>query len=374
MQHGRVAPAVEQHHALLAARHAFGDGLQQRRAEHGAPGLLVHVHPAHAGQGARADAAGHVQPQVAAAFGVFGRGRAAGVPAFQRWRGGAQQHLGTLLAPAPDGQVARRVAGPFLLLVAGVVLFIDHDELEPWQAGKHRHARAQHDARGAAVRGQPAFEALRVGHAAVQRHHRARAKARRKAADEAFFQLGREVDLGHHHQRLGGGVGFQHFLHAAQVHLGLAAAGAAKQQKGAWVGGNLGSGAFLFSGKCYVFNSVARIICGQGRAAQAPCELLGLEVAQLGRQGGQCHLAQGPLVIARREGHQAAPGQIQRRHAFQHPADGAQGGAVGQLAGGGIAVPHHAQHLAVSQGNAHQRAGRQGPVAGIAQQITHAAV
>jgi hypothetical protein len=87
------------------------------------------------------------------------------------------------------------------------VLLIDHDELEPRQAGKHRHARAQHDARAAAVRGQPAFEALRVGHAAVQRHHGARAKARRKAADKALFQLGREVDLGHHHQRLGGGVG-----------------------------------------------------------------------------------------------------------------------------------------------------------------------
>ena len=90
VQHGGVAPAVQQHHALLAARHAFGDGLQQRRAEHRAPRLLVHVHPAHTRQGAGTNAAGHVQPHIAAAFGVVGRRGAAGVPALQRRRGRAQ--------------------------------------------------------------------------------------------------------------------------------------------------------------------------------------------------------------------------------------------------------------------------------------------
>lgn len=36
----------------------------------------------------------------------------------------------------------------------------------------------------------------------------------------------------------------------------------------------MGSGAFLFSGKRYVFNSISRIICGQCRAAQGtPCEM-----------------------------------------------------------------------------------------------------
>ncbi|MNT47606.1 hypothetical protein D3C72_1843370 [compost metagenome] len=142
VQNGGVAPAVEQHHALLAARYAFGDGLQQRGAEHRAPWLLVHVHAPHAGQGARANPAGHVQPHVAAALGVLGRGRAAGVPALQRRGGRAQQNLGALLAPAPDGQIARGVARAFLLLVAGVVLLVDHDDFQAGQAGKNRHARA----------------------------------------------------------------------------------------------------------------------------------------------------------------------------------------------------------------------------------------
>ena len=94
---------------------------------------------------------------------------------------------------------------------------------------KHRHARAQHDARRAVVRGQPAFQALRVRHAAVQRHHGVFAIQRAKTRHEAGLQLRREVDLGHHHQRLRVGVARQQVLHAAQVHLGFAAAGGAEQ-------------------------------------------------------------------------------------------------------------------------------------------------
>ena len=377
VQHGREAAPVQQHQALLAALHPLGDGGDQGRREHGAPGLLGQVHQPHAGQGARADAAGHGQAQVAPARVVAFR-RAAGVPGLQRRRGRPQDHLGSLLAPAPDGQVARRIAGAFLLLVAGVVLLVHHDQLQARQAGEHGHARAQDDARRAGMRREPAFQALRIGHAAVQADHAARAVAAGEARLEALLQLRREVDLGHHHQRLRGGVGRQHALHGMQIDLGLAAAGAAVEEEGARLGLYLRGGLSLLRAQRDGGRGIARvrrIARRRGRAAQAARQLLGRKVAQLRRQGGQGDLAQRALVVARGEGHQPAPGRAQRRQSFQHARDGARHEARRQP---GVAlcgcIPHHAQYLASAQGHAHQRAGRERALAGVAQQVAHPAV
>ena len=156
------------------------------------------------------------------------------MPALQRRRGAAQNHLGVHITAAPQCQVTRRVARAFLLFIAGVMFFVDHDQRQLRQAGKNRHARAQHNAGAARVGGQPAFQALRVGHSAVHADHGLFAVLRHKAGDKALFQLGREVDLGHHHQCLRLRVGVQHGLHGAQIDLGLAAAGAAVEQK--WTG------------------------------------------------------------------------------------------------------------------------------------------
>ena len=54
-----------------------------------------------------------------------------------------------------------------LAFVAGVMLFVHHDQRQAGYRRKHCHARAQHDACLAGVRGQPARQALRRGHAAV---------------------------------------------------------------------------------------------------------------------------------------------------------------------------------------------------------------
>ena len=78
----------------------------------------------------------------------------------------------------PDGQVACRVTRPFLLLVAGVMFFIDDQQLQMRHGGKHSHARAQHDAGLAGVGGEPAFEALRCGHPAVHADDRVGAQRR----------------------------------------------------------------------------------------------------------------------------------------------------------------------------------------------------
>ena len=109
----------------------------------------------------------------------------------------------TTLAPsmlaAVDRQVARRVARAFLLLVARVVLLVDHDQPQARQRGEHRHARAQHDARRAA--GAPASQLLRRCGWVMplcSAHHVVGAEA----LDEARLQLRREVDLGHQHQGL----------------------------------------------------------------------------------------------------------------------------------------------------------------------------
>ena len=162
-QHGRIAAPIQKNHALLTPCHPLRDGVKQGRGEHGFGRLVVHVHAPNQGQGAFSHAARHLQPHIAPAFGC----RAAVVPALKRWRGRSQHHLGPLQPPPVDGQVTGRVACAFLLLVAGVVLFIDHDQLQVGQRRKHRHAGAQHNPRGAAVGGQPACQALRRGHAAV---------------------------------------------------------------------------------------------------------------------------------------------------------------------------------------------------------------
>ena len=97
------------------------------------------------------------------------------------------------------------------------------------------------------LRAQPAFEALGGRHAAVHGHHRFGAKT----GLYPFLQLGREVDLGHHHQRLRLRLPLQQGLHAAQIDLGLAAARGAKQQKRPGLSLKLADGPRLLWGECY---------------------------------------------------------------------------------------------------------------------------
>ena len=167
-----------------------------------------------------------------------------------------------------DRQVAGRVAGAFLLLVAGVVLFVDHDEFQVRHGRKNGHARAQHDAGMPRVRGQPAFQALCRRHPAVHGDDRLFAKTRL----HPFFQLWGQVDLGHHEQGLGLRVGQQHALDRLQIHLGLATACAAKQQEGASLALHLCQHGDLFIRQC-----MARLDldCGSlGLLFQAPGQLL----------------------------------------------------------------------------------------------------
>ena len=104
------------------------------------------------------------------------------------------------------------------------------------------------------MRGQPAFQALRGCEAAVQGHDALFAQVG-KSGLEARLQLRREVDLGHHHQHLRLGVLRQYASRRAQIHLGLAAAGGAKQQRGPLLAAGFsikfGQCARLLGAECY---------------------------------------------------------------------------------------------------------------------------
>ena len=237
------------------------------------------------------------------------------------------------------------------------MLFIDHDQPQIRHRCQHRHARAQHQPGHAGMRGQPAFEALCRRQAAVQRHH-ALAPQVRKTRFKTRLHLRRQVDLGHHHQHLGLGVLGQHAGGGAQVDLGLAAAGAAKQQGRARVGGQLGQRGCLLSAERQAF--LRRFGAGGVglRAFEPPRQLYRRQLAQLGWQRGQGDFAQRALVVARRERHQTAPGGVQRRQSFegtQHLTGlfGCQITAVRQR------FPDHAQHLTAPQRHANQLARRQ---------------
>ena len=265
-------------------------------------GLVVHVHPTYlrqavrlgaeprltiGGRGIPAHPAGHGQPGVTPALG------AAVVPAFQGGCGRAQHHPGALQLRPVYRQVARRIACPLLAFVTRVVLLINHDQLQAGHRGKNRHARAQHNARRPAVGRQPAVQPLRRCHAAVHGHQGLLAEPGRKAGTKAGFELGREVDLGHHHQRLRLRRAGQQPLHQLQVDLGFTAAGGAKQQARFAVLLKLCEHLRLFGCQGHrleVGGRWRRRRVGQGLALEPAPDLHRTELAQLRGQRRQYHL------------------------------------------------------------------------------------
>ena len=100
---------------------------------------------------------------------------------------------------------------------------------------------------------------------------------------------------------------------------------------------------------------------------ESPHQLRTVQVAQLRRQCGQRHFAEAALVIAGHEGDQLPPGRIQGGQLIKCLDNGTgldirrRGRRMRPL------VPHHAQHPALPQGNAHQRARRQQSVMHVMQ-------
>ena len=210
------------------------------------------------------------------------------------------------------------------------MLFIDHHQLQVRRGCKYGHPRAQYHACRAAVRGDPAAQPLRIGHATVQCNDGLLAILGAKALPEQRLQLWREVDLGHHHDRLGQRVTLQHLLHALQIDFGLAAAGGSKQQTGGFARSKTRQHCTLLRAQVHGGrrDTISAIGCHTQLALQAALELALAQFAQLRRQRGKGDFTERALVIAGGKSDQLAPARGKWRHARQHRAD------ITQFAGG----------------------------------------
>jgi len=147
-------------------------------------------------------------------------------PCLERRRGASQQR-----PPAPQprhhhGAVARVVTRRRVgLLVTGIVLLVDDDQLQPFERQEYRRAHADHElAPLGAVQAQVGLRAAAVRKFRVVRGHTAAENAL-----HAFDQLRREGDLGHQQQHVA--APRQHFGDQVDVYLGLARPRNAVQQR-----------------------------------------------------------------------------------------------------------------------------------------------
>ena len=214
----RVAAAIEEQQRLLFAFERVLHRLGQPRRDEAAArrAFAPHVDRLDRRQMRAAETLGQMDALVAAAPRVDFR--------FDRGRRRGQHHRDFRHAAAHHRHVAGVIMRAVLLLVGGVVLFIDDDQTEIGIGQKQRRARADH-------------------HRHLVRRHRgpgARARARRhlrmpfrrpraEAGGEAVERLRGERDLRHQDQRLP-------FLpdvlrHRLEIDFGLARAGDAVEQR-----------------------------------------------------------------------------------------------------------------------------------------------
>ena len=146
------------------------------------------------------------------------------VAALETGRGRAQHHARAGGLRAHDGHIAAVIARRLLLLVALIVLFVDHDQAEIAHRREHAGTRAHHHARLARADAAPLLGALGIGESAVQNRH-----AIAEAREELARHRRRERDLRHQQQRAA--ARRQRGFDGAQINLGLARAGDAVQQK-----------------------------------------------------------------------------------------------------------------------------------------------
>ena len=143
--------------------------------------------------------------------------------AFQRGGGAAEHHRSVGGTGANQRQIARVIAKALLLLVAGVMLFIDDHQPQRAEGGEDRRAGADQDARLPFADGEPGLAPLGIAQTGVKAGDH-----RTKAVPEARGELRCQADFRAQHQHLAtcreGGFG------QPQIQLGLAGAGHAFQQ------------------------------------------------------------------------------------------------------------------------------------------------
>ncbi len=218
-QVGGEAAAVEQQHRLLPCRQSLVEGGDQGRREGLAIGDGAQVDQLHRRQGARFGPGAELQVTGLAAAGPLEAGDGRG--------GAAQKDDGPRHLPPQQGQVAGVVTEPLSLLVARLVLLVQHDHAEILHRCEDRGARAHRDPPLSPTEQAPRVRTLPVGEARMEYRQ---AGVTAEAGAEAPHQLRSQGDFRHQHQGLApplqaGGDG-------PQVDLGLACAGDAVEQEG----------------------------------------------------------------------------------------------------------------------------------------------
>ena len=216
-----IAAPVDQHQRLRSGRQARGQLAAQPLGNlSGAVRLakiLAQVHDLDARHGAILDARVEAQQL------VFSGARV--MEAFERGRRRCQQRHRAFPLRANHRDVAAVVARRFLLLVAGLLLFVHDDQADIFERREDRRARAHHHARFAIAHAPPFPRALGIRQSAVQdRDAFAKSRPAKPRGPE------RQADLRHQQQRRA--AARERGLDGAQVDLRLAAAGDAVEQPG----------------------------------------------------------------------------------------------------------------------------------------------
>jgi len=185
-QHRCVATAVLEYQHLAAVAQRRADHVQHFRREPGLQRPLAHVEDAHRRRFRIARAAAQAQVRVAPGLDVVQR--------LQRRRGAAEQHRHAHRLGPDQGEIAGVVADAVLLLVAGIVLFIDHDQPGLRQGREHRRTRADDDPCLSAPRRGPCPRALVVVEPRMKCMH-----GHAEAGAEARQRLRGQADLRHQH-------------------------------------------------------------------------------------------------------------------------------------------------------------------------------
>ena len=153
------AAAIQKKDGLLPVFQAIVDRGAQFLRENGRgfffPAFLPEIDDADQRHLAFIDALGQLAQDILAALRV--------VITLERGRGGAEQDDALFDLCPHDGDIARVIARRFLLLVGGLVFFIDHDQAEIFERREDGAARADHDPRAAGMNLVPFIVPLAFG-------------------------------------------------------------------------------------------------------------------------------------------------------------------------------------------------------------------
>ena len=145
---------------------------------------------------------------------------------FHRRRRGTQQRQRAFHFRAHDGHIAPVIARCLFLFETVFLFFVDDDEPDIFQWCKHCRPRPDHDARLAVAYARPLARSFHVAQRRMQHRHALEPRAKPRPALPPDPQ--RQRNLRHQDER--GFSACKRFLHCAQIHFGLAAAGNAVEQ------------------------------------------------------------------------------------------------------------------------------------------------